>query len=418
MLAGTGAMKRKFRPCARVSAEAAPPCGPSTIQSSVCNGSFAERVAASGRATSKARLASSQVANGMASSSSFFDIIDRFTLSAAGAPSDVCAALGVAAKQAPPSTVFWHLQVHRDAGGSIDHLVDSVVAARWQAKLAASSSLVYASHLRMIAWGCRIFAVDPLCPGIAGIRRIAACVNNASTLSGWLSAWKCALESAGQVWPGDSDPILKGIRRGTLKLQPPRYPRHRIRRPLVRRLLVLAVRKSSSKWLWWGFLAIMAHSFALRMPSELFGQFQVDKLQMVEGAWRYGPIRRKLRQDWQFAHSFCMCVRDKFLCMCSWSAVWQELDHTVRWGGYTPSKWTAGLRDLLQELGVPDAPSFYGHDMRRGAAMDVFSEKGVAAMLNHCNWRSLGGASPYVSVDEVQAGLLAQGLADESDPEC
>ena len=58
-----------------------------------------------------------------------------------------------------------------------------------------------------------------------------------------------------------------------------------------------------------------------------------------------------------------------------------------------------------------------GHDIRRGAAADIFAERGVDAMLSHGNWRPLGGAAPYVPTDEVQAGLLAQGVIDESDPE-
>ena len=423
-------MKRKFRPCAKVQAEAAPsltdPRAVSGLREGAASGdSLVEsRARASDRATASARFKSKALGQDGAPSDRFFGIIDRFTLSAAGSPADMGSALGIAggkarcSRYAPPSTVFRHLQEHLIGGGSVGRLADAVAAARWQAKLAASSSLAYASHLRMIGWGCQIFAIDPLRPGIVGIRRIAACVNNASTLSCWLSAWKCALEAAGEDWPGDSDPILKGIRRGTLKLQAPRYPRRRIRRPLVRRLLRLALSKSAAKWHWWAFLAIMAHAFALRMPSELFSQFQIDKLAFGNSAWRYGPIRRKHRHDWQFAHSFCLCAQDKFLCICSWKAVWAELDHTLRWGGFTPSSWTGSLRELLKELGVADSASYFGHDIRRGAAMDVFSEKGVTAMLGHCNWRSLGGAAPYVSTDEVQAGLLAQGLADESDPEC
>ena len=75
------------------------------------------------------------------------------------------------------------------------------------------------------------------------------------------------------------------------------------------------------------------------------------------------------------------------------------------------------LRSLLTELGHANAEQFYGHDVRRGAAVDVFTERGVDAMLKHGNWRSLGGAAAYVPTDEVQAGLLAQGVVDDSEPE-
>ena len=50
-----------------------------------------------------------------------------------------------------------------------------------------------------------------------GIRRIAACVNN-NNIAGWLSAWKASSEALGHPWPGDGDPVLRGIRRGTSSL--------------------------------------------------------------------------------------------------------------------------------------------------------------------------------------------------------
>ena len=113
----------------------------------------------------------------------------------------------------------------------------------------------------------------------------------------------------------------------------------------------------------------------------------------------------------------CFCSTDPFLCVCSWVRVWPELAHSREHGGYYPALWTSRLRLLLQELQVPDAESYHGHDVRRGAAIDIFSERGVAAMFQHCNWRSLGSAAPYVPAVVVQAGLVAQGFADESEPE-
>ena len=95
--------------------------------------------------------------------------------------------------------------------------------------------------------------------------------------------------------------------------------------------------------------------------------------------------------------------------------VWPELDHSKHLGGFNATKWTAGLRALHNELGVPNALDYHGHDIRRGAAIDIFSEREVAAMLQHSNWRSLGSANPYVPPDEIQAGLIAQGFADESE---
>ena len=75
------------------------------------------------------------------------------------------------------------------------------------------------------------------------------------------------------------------------------------------------------------------------------------------------------------------------------------------------------MRGMLTAMGVPDAEKWFGHDVRRGAAADVFAASGVDAMLQRGRWRSLGGARPYVGRDEVAAGYLAQTCIDDSDPE-
>ena len=255
----------------------------------------------------------------------FHRVIKQFTDAAAGGPGDVLSALGFprgasgrSRDGAPPSVIFRALEMQHQEGRCVVTAVDRVAAVRWNARLAQSSLVSYASHLRMVAWGCRVFGIDPCQPDVVGIRRIAACVNNYSTLACWLSAWKCALEALGRPWPGDEDPVLRGIRRGTRRLQVPRMPRQRIRRQLLRRLLVAAVGKHSPAWLWWAFIGMIAHAFALRMPSELFAQFSIAKLRRCYEGWEYGPIMRKLRLDLQFAKSFCHCSVDPFLCVCSW----------------------------------------------------------------------------------------------------
>ena len=94
-----------------------------------------------------------------------------------------------------------------------------------------------------------------------------------------------------------------------------------------------------------------------------------------------------------------------------------DLDHPKNLGGFSATTWTAGLRTLLSELGVSNAMDYHSHDILRCAAIDIFSEKEVAAMLQHCNWRSLGSGIHCVPPDEIQAGLVAQGFADESEPD-
>ena len=72
---------------------------------------------------------------------------------------------------------------------------------------------------------------------------------------------------------------------------------------------------------------------------------------------------------------------------------------------------------MLNAEGVPDPESWFGHDVRRGAAADAFAASGVDSMLTRGGWRSLAGAKPYVPGDEITAGFLAQNVIDNSDPE-
>ena len=84
-------------------------------------------------------------------------------------------------------------------------------------------------------------------------------------------------------------------------------------------------------------------------------------------------------------------------------------------GGYSPASVTAELRTLLHAEGFVDSHQW--HHVRRGAAADAFAAAGVDAMFARGGWRSVGAARPYVPRDEISAGLLAQGVIDDSDPE-
>ena len=166
----------------------------------------------------------------------FQRIINQFANAGAGGPGDALSAFGLprgasgrSRDGAPPTVIFRSLEQLRSNGRQLATVVDRVAAVRWNARMGSSSLRSCASHLRMIAWGCKVFGIDPCRPDILGIRRIAACVNNYNTLIGWLSAWKAALEALGQPWPRDVDPVLRGIRRGTRRLQVPRMPRQRVR---------------------------------------------------------------------------------------------------------------------------------------------------------------------------------------------
>ena len=120
-----------------------------------------------------------------------------------------------------------------------------------------------------------------------------------------------------------------------------------------------------------------------------------------------------------FLHSACVvripsCVST--LGSRQWTS-WSGTQGPAGYGGYCPSSWTATLRTLLAAEGVQAPQDWFGHDVRRGAAADVFATSGTDAVLLRGGWRSLAATRPYVPGDEVSAGLLAQGLADDSTPE-
>ena len=117
--------------------------------------------------------------------------------------------------------------------------------------------------------------------------------------------------------------------------------------------------------------------------------------------------------------AFCYCAVDKSLCLHAWLPLLDALEgeSALTLGGYNPSMWTRELSGFLQLLGIHNVDAWHGHDVRRGAAADVFAASGADAMLARGGWRSLSSARPYVAKDEVSAGLLAQGIIDDSGPE-
>ena len=214
---------------------------------------------------------------------------------------------------------------------------------------------------------------------------------------------------AGVPWQGDHDAILRGVRLGTVKARAPRLPRQRVDKALLKTLLRHAF---SQGRVWWCLIAVVTYNFLLRMPSGL--------LQVAGNRFLYGPIRRKQRQDFCTAFAFCLCNTDEALCLHTWLPLLDEQTRASAnppLGGFTPASWTREFREHLAAVGVPRPEEWYGQDIRRGAARDVFAASGVEAMLSRGGWRSLASARPYVSGDEVAAGQLAQGVIDDSGPE-
>ena len=75
------------------------------------------------------------------------------------------------------------------------------------------------------------------------------------------------------------------------------------------------------------------------------------------------------------------------------------------------------MRKLLRLFGIQKPHEWYGHNVRRGAAADVFAAAGVDTMIERGGWENLSGSRPYVPSDEIAAGMLAQTLIDDSSPE-
>ena len=317
---------------------------------------------------------------------------------------------------APPRQVLRALEEARASGVDVVGLADTVVQDRFLCKTVPSTLRTYASHLRMVAWACELFGAPPLGCAVQHIRRVAAVCVCASTQRGWLSAWALAHQVAGVPWQEDLYTILRRICLDTAKCSAPRLPRHRFDRRLLRRLLRDAM---SQQHTWWCVIAALAYNFLLRMPSELFAQCERALVQPQGGRFVYGPIRRKQRVDLCTVFSFCTCGVDAGICLHTWLPVWDELLRSGGrpLGGYTPASWTSEFRCHLRAIGVACPEEWFGHDVRRGAAADVFAASGVDAMLARGGWRSVASARPYVSGDEVAAGLMAQGVVDDSGPE-
>jgi len=95
----------------------------------------------------------------------------------------------------------------------------SVITGRTLQAVRATSANTYARHWRGICRFAEVFGFDPCSPSVQDIRRVAACLNNASTQRGWLAAWALVLLLLGVSWPAKHDPVLQAIRAGTMRSQ-------------------------------------------------------------------------------------------------------------------------------------------------------------------------------------------------------
>ena len=243
--------------------------------------------------------------------------------------------------RAGPSKVLAELQRQKNKGADIHAALHAVAMKRVQSSIMLSSARTYASHLRMILWASQVLEICPLPATLQSIRLVATCVSNASTLRGWLAAWRLAHVIAGRSWEGDSDATLKACRTGVLKTQPNSTVRQRINRKLARRLLVRAVNAGDFKW---AACANFCFCLLLRIPSEFLGQFKQSLVVVDRRGLRYGPIHRKGKIENQHVRAFCTCAGDKFMCWHAWHPILRRLPAGGPSGMFTVRSFVARMR--------------------------------------------------------------------------
>ena len=155
------------------------------------------------------------------------------------------------------------------SGACVEQLLEDITLARARAALATSTNSSYASHRRMISWACSVLGEMPIPASLDLILRVSALVNNHNTLRVWLAAWRDWHIQEREQWPGDQNPFLRRVRKGTERLNPRPAPKGRVRFPLWRKLLQLAAQKNLISF---GTLCNLAYIFAARVPSELLNQ--------------------------------------------------------------------------------------------------------------------------------------------------
>ena len=179
-------------------------------------------------------------------------------------------------------------------GRDVASILDNVIDQRAGCAIAESTGRTYDSHLNQVREACELLNAS-VCPAsLDTIRRVSAVVNNASTLRGWLAAWRQLHIMARCRWPGDSDPHLLAARAGLSRYRGPAPPRKRMRR---HRLLFVVKRCIDHKMFLEGAVAVLAYVFGLRVPSELLRQAQTNMFAIRGNKICYGPIRRKGKQQ-------------------------------------------------------------------------------------------------------------------------
>ena len=325
------------------------------------------------------------------------------------------------------------------AGTPVHQLLDDIALSRARAALARESRSSYASHVRMISWACSLLGEMPLPASLDLILRVSALINNPNTLRVWLAAWRDWHIQEREFSPGDQNPFLRRVRKGTERLAPRPAPRGRLRFPLWRTVLQLAAKKDLIAF---GALCNLAYIFAARVPSEILNQCRWCNLVIDKHSLTYRDVIRKGKPGLSTLRRFCVCSKDELLCFHVWLAALKEIRNELDGSrnllfSFSAQSVSNTLQSLLLECGLAadEAARFTTHCFRRGAGVDVLEAEGTTcSLLAGDRWRRLGmyglpgmlcmgewsskaSATHYASVDEQSCAGMAFNILEASDDE-
>ena len=154
-----------------------------------------------------------------------------------------------------PSANLKLLQSAVSSPSEAQNILDRVLAARTTAAHSDNTHTTYGSHLKMIGWACEVIGCQPIPATLSTIQRVACLVNDASTLRGWLAAWKLAHTLVGEPWAGDLDPRMRLLKMGLTRLMPPALPRKRARATEAIAMVKYALSFRQRRWNLWAGMA-------------------------------------------------------------------------------------------------------------------------------------------------------------------
>lgn len=361
----------------------------------------------------------------------------RIKLKSCSSPSLLHNALGCLASEVPgtwrrsgptPSSNLKLLQARTSNHIEAQNILDGLFAARTSAAHSENTHATYGSHLNMIGWACEIIGCQPLPASISTIQRVICVVNDATTVRGWLAAWKLAHTLLGLDWAGDLDPRFRLIKQGMLRMSPPPLPNKRARAGDVISMVKWALSQDSRRWVLWGGMAALSYVYGFRVRSELLQQWRTIGAQFTlssndgnKTAVSYGPYRRKGKVHNTATIRGCLCESQKILCPHLWAKAFSELNITSA-EGMSAAEFTDKLQECVSTVLSKDKVgyirSWTTHVFRRGGAIDVLEAKGIKAMLEHGEWASERSSYSYARLDEIDTMRLRQvceSLPDLSD---